>query len=172
MIIDSRGIEAAFETLITILDTARKSRQDWRSITAPEFSYLLAPKQFNRIQTICREHGWAIPTVRGIHITLEAVDHVRSARQNKDLVTSQFILQILANAYHPKSEVAPNDNEEHTQQAFMFNAGKKLILNGQRYHAAAILELDKDDVTGEVRLNPVTAYHATEAKLRRKRYKE
>lgn len=146
-----------------MLVNAKNIGVDWHSIhEAPEFSYVLTDKQFNRVVTLCRKAAWGVPNIRGIHITLGAIEHVISSRFVKDGCEPCFVADILVTAYHELSQVAMN--KSYGAQALMFNTGKKLSLNGQKYYALAVVEVRK--VNEMVFLAPVTAYHATEAKIR------
>ena len=102
--------------------------------------------------------------MRGIHITLASVQHVFSARKKKDKSSNQFVAQILELAYHDLSQVKAN--RLHAEQALMLNAAHRLFLDGQKFHAVAIVAIEEDVLTGRKYLAPVTAYHATEAKIR------
>lgn len=155
----------AFKELVDMLVHAKHIGVDWRSIhDAPEFSYVMTAKQFNVVGKICRDKGWPVPNIRGIHITLSAVEHVMSARDVKDGCTPEFIAEIMAFSYHEISQVSIN--KKHNGQALMFNTQKRLLLNGQKYHALAVVQVSEDPTTGKKYLAPVTAYHASEAKIR------
>lgn len=155
----------AFKELVDILVQAKRLGVDWRSIhEVPEFSYVMTAKQFNVVCRICREKEWTVPNVKGIHITLSAVEHVMSARETKDGCSPAFIAEIMAFSYHEISQVSIN--KKHDGQALMFNTQKRLLMDGQKYHALAIVQVSEDEATGRKYLAPVTAYHASEAKIR------
>lgn len=159
------ALVAAFNELVNVLTVAEDNRVDWKSIQdAAEFSYLLTPKQFSNIKTICNEQGWPVVNVRGIHITLASVQHVLSARKKKDRLSNKLVAQILELAYHDLSQVKANKG--HAEQALMLNAANRLFLNGQKFHAVAIVAIEEETLTGQIFLAPVTAYHANEAKVR------
>lgn len=154
----------AFKELVDMLVQAKRLGVDWRTISeAPEFTYVMTQKQFNVVCRICKDHGWVVPNIRGIHITLSAVEHVMSAREVKDGCSPAFIAEIMAFSYHEISQVSAN--RQHNSQALMFNTQKRLLWDGQRYHALAIVQVT-DDGNGRRYLAPVTAYHASEAKIR------
>ena len=52
-------------------------------------------------------------------------------------------------------------NKDRSMQGIILNANERLIkVSGQKYYGMAILQVSEND------LAPVTAYHATEAKIK------
>lgn len=129
---------------------------------APEFSYLMTPKQLATVQGICAAKGWPVVNCRGIHIDAQAVMHPLSARLKKDSVKVEDVKSILLKAYSPRSLIC--ENRDHTQQTLIFNTHHKLLIGTTKYHGMAVLEVKSTGARNY--LAPVTAYHATEAKVR------
>lgn len=127
-----------------------------------EFSYLLTPKQLERIRRICRQMNWPVPQCRGIRIDLQAILHPLHARETKDRCTPQETLQIMINAYSAYSQVGLNKPKHG--QGILFNTGRKVRIGKGRYYAVAVVRICSAE--GKTYLAPVTAYHATEAKIR------
>lgn len=128
----------------------------------PAFSYLLTPKQYDRIRRICREKGWDVPNQKGVLIDLEAVAHPLQSRMAKDHCTVEEVMDILLAAYSPHSQVGLN-RPKHGQ-AIVFNTRYKVRVGKAHFFAVAVLKVRVDG--GRKYLAPVTAYHATEAKIR------
>ncbi|MBF8776269.1 MULTISPECIES: hypothetical protein [Pseudomonas putida group] len=129
---------------------------------APEFTYLMTPKQFDRIRKICRQQNWPVPNCRGIRFDLEAVAHPLTARQLKDGCTIEEVAEILISAYCSHSQIGLN--KPKNAQAIFFNAGRKVMVGATRYQAVAVVRVCQEN--GRRFLTPVTAFHATEAKVR------
>ncbi|MFJ4063964.1 hypothetical protein ACIPW4_01550 [Pseudomonas sp. NPDC089996] len=128
----------------------------------PVFSYVLTPKQFDRVRKICREKGWDLPNQRGILMDLEAIAHPLDARVTKDRCTVAEVLDILLAAYSPQSQVGLN-KPKHAQ-AIVFNTRQKVRIGKASFYAVAVVKIRVEG--GRKYLAPVTAYHATEAKIR------
>lgn len=127
-----------------------------------EFTYLLTAKQFDRIRKICRQQQWPEPNCRGIRFDLEAIRHPLLARQMKDGCTPDEVLEIITSAYCSQSQVGLN-KPKHAQ-VVMFSGGRKVLVGKTRYQAVAIIKVCQEG--GRKYLAPVTAFHATEAKVR------
>ncbi|MCQ9425584.1 hypothetical protein NRB16_18875 [Pseudomonas sp. LJDD11] len=154
----------AFRELMNAVINMREAGVDLNQVQhAPEFTYLLTPKQFDRIKRICREKGWPEPNQRGILMDLQAIAHPLDARETKDHCTSEEALQILVNAYCAYSQVGLN-KPKHAQ-GILFNTGRKVSIGRGSYYALAVVKVCEDGVRRY--LAPVTAYHATEAKIRK-----
>jgi stress-induced morphogen len=154
----------AFAELVNMVETLRNIGVPLSSARHPPiFSYLLTLKQQNQVQVICRREGWSVPAHRGIEITLATVDHVYDARKRKDNCDTAFIVSILSAAYSDRSNVGVN--KIHDSQVLIFNALKSLFLNGQKFHALAVVQANERN--GKKYLSAVTAYHANEAKIRK-----
>lgn len=153
----------AFRELMNVVISMREAGIELSQVQhAPEFTYLLTPKQFDRIKRICREKGWAEPTRKGILIDLQAIAHPLDSRESKDHCTPEEALQILVNAYCAYSQVGMN-KPKHAQ-GILFNTGRKVSVGNGSYYALAVVKVCEE---GAVKyLAPVTAYHATEAKIR------
>ncbi len=93
---------------------------------------------------------------------LQAVAHPLASRSRKDGCTPQETLSILVNAYCAYSQIGLN-KPKHTQ-GILFNTGRKVRIGDAMYFAVAVLQVCTEG--GEKYLAPVTAYHATEAKLK------
>ncbi|MCO1999807.1 hypothetical protein FA420_30825, partial [Pseudomonas aeruginosa] len=90
----------AFKELIHVVVSMRDAGVPLSQVQhAPIFSYLMTPKQFDRIKKICMQKGWEVPNQRGILIDLEAVAHPLDARESKDNCTVDEALAILVAAY-------------------------------------------------------------------------
>ncbi|KOB09313.1 hypothetical protein AE923_08845 [Xanthomonas arboricola] len=126
------------------------------------FSYLMTPKQVDEINRVCSDQAWPQITVRGIEITIAAIDHICESRSTKDALTDEQILEIIIKAYNPRSIIRTNRN--HEQQSLLFNTHQKVKVGEGMYHGLAVLQLR---TAGPITyLAPVTCYHATEAKIR------
>ena len=151
--------------IVTLVDTCMAAGiQLFEIRNAPEFCYVLTGKQADTLDRICTRQGWSRPTIKGIEIDVRYIAHVLNSRSSKDSVDAIFVAAILAAAFCEFGEIEINTS--HNQQAIVINAIKKLHLDGTVYHGMAIIEL-KDDFNGSVKLIPITAYHATESKLRK-----
>lgn len=157
------ALQDAFIALVVIA-LARRRSSDPRvnDEGMPSFSYLLTPKQFDRVRKICRERGWDVPNQRGILIDLEAVAHPLAARMTKDGCTAAQVMEILLAAYSPQSQVGLN-KPKHAQ-AIVFNTRQKVRIGKASFYAVAVVKVRVEG--GRKYLAPVTAYHATEAKIR------
>lgn len=167
--------KALLETFHCLVTTVGQLTRDGISITvaeesainsgesiAPIFSYILTPKQLDRVKKICKQEGWPLPHNRGVTLTLKTIEHVIGSRTAKDNCDETFITEILAKAFSQASEV--NINKQHNQQVLVFNGKTRLTYNGNKYHALAVIQVTKEEEL--CILKPVTAYHATEAKIR------
>lgn len=130
---------------------------------AAEFTYLLTTKQFDRIRKICRQQHWPEPNCRGIGLDIEAVRHPLLTRTLKDGCTADEVLKILTSAYCSQSQAGLN--KPKNQQMVMFSGGRKVLVGNTRYQAVAVLKVCQDGTRKY--LAPVTAFHATEAKVRK-----
>lgn len=102
------ALQDAFIALVEIaLARGRSVDHGVNDEGVPAFSYLLTPKQFDRVRRICKEKGWDVPNQRGVLIDLEAVAHPLDARMNKDRCTVEEVLQILLAAYSPQIATKP-----------------------------------------------------------------
>lgn len=126
------------------------------------FTYLLTPKQFDRIRKVCKEQGWDVPNQRGILIDLEAVAHPLKSRMSKDHCTAGEVLEILLAAYSAQSQIGLN-RPKHAQ-AIVFNTRRKVRVGNSSFYAIAVVKVRVEGARKY--LAPVTAYHATEAKIR------
>lgn len=153
----------AFKELMHVVVSMRDAGVPLSQVQhAPIFSYLMTPKQFDRIKKICMQKGWEVPNQRGILIDLEAVAHPLDARESKDNCTIDEALAILVAAYSAYSQIGLN-KPKHSQ-AIVFNTGRQVQVARNKYYAVAVVEVR---VEGRKKyLAPVTAYHATEAKIR------
>ena len=116
----------AFKSLMDVVVIMRDAGVPLSDVRhAPTFTYLMTPKQFDRIRRICIQKGWDVPNRRGILIDLDKPKHA---------------------------------------QGIVFNTGRKVQVGKAKYYAVAVVKVCVEG--GEKRLAPVTAYHATEAKIR------
>lgn len=161
-----RGDESLADAFRELMDVVLSMRNAGVSLSqvqhAPEFTYLMTPKQFDRIKRICREKNWPVPNRRGILIDLQAVSHPLDARESKDNCTPAEALEILVNAYCAYSQVGLN--KPKNAQGIMFNTGRRVKVGTGNYYALAVVKVCQEG--GIKYLAPVTAYHATEAKIR------
>lgn len=161
-----RGDESlaeAFRELMDVVICMRNAGVPLNQVQhAPEFTYLMTPKQFDRIRRICRERSWHVPNCRGVLIDLQAIAHPLDARESKDNCTPEEALAILANAYCAYSEVGLN--KPKNAQGILFNTGRKVRVGTGNFYALAVVKICNEG--GRKYLAPVTAYHATEAKIR------
>ncbi len=127
-----------------------------------EFTYILTAKQFDRIRKICRQQQWPEPNCRGIRFDLESIKHPLLARQLKDGCTADEVLEILTSAYCSQSQVGLNKPKQ--AQVVMFSGGRKVLVGKTRYQAVAVIKVCQEGTRKY--LAPVTAFHATEAKVR------
>lgn len=153
----------AFRRLMDIVLSMREAGVPLSQVQhAPIFTYLMTPKQFDRIKKICMQKGWEVPNQRGIPIDLQAIAHPLEARELKDNCTVEETLSILIAAYSAYSQIGLN--KPKNSQAIVFNTGRQVQVGENKYYAVAIVKVCVD---GRRRyLAPVTAYHATEAKIR------
>jgi hypothetical protein len=122
----------------------------------------MTPKQFERIRRICMQKGWDVPNCRGILIDLQAVAHPLESRESKDNCTVNEALEILVTAYCAYSQIGLN--KPKSAQGIVFNTGRKVQVGKAKYYAVAVVKVCSNGP--EKYLAPVTAYHATEAKVR------
>lgn len=160
------GDESLAEAFSRLLDQAVALQDAGVSLhqaqQAAEFTYLLTKKQFDRIRRICKQMSWPTPQCRGIRVGLQAIAHPLHARATKDRCTAQETLQILVSAYSAYSQVGLN-KPKHAQ-GILFNTGRKVMIGTGSYYAVAVVKVCSEG--GKTYLAPVTAYHATEAKIR------
>lgn len=128
-----------------------------------EFTYLMTPKQYDRIRSVCRKMDWCVPNCRGIRIDLEAVAHPLQTRMLKDKCTVEEVLQILICAYCAHSEIGLN-KPKHAQ-GILFNRGRKVKIGAGHYYALAVYKICEEG--GRRFLAPVTVFHTTDAKIRK-----
>lgn len=154
----------AFRSLIhQVIAIGASSTPRQKHVQLAEFTYLMTDKQFDRIRSICMKRGWPIPNCRGIHIDREAVAHPLRTRMQKDSCTVEEVLQILICAYCGYSEIGLN-KPKHAQ-GIIFNRGRSVRVGGGHYRALAVFRLC--EVRGRRFLAPVTAFHTTDAKIRK-----
>jgi len=134
-----------------------------KRVPVTEFSYLMTNKQFDRVRTICMKMGWPVPNCRGIHIDYEAVAHPLHARMQKDNCTVEEVLEILIAAYSGFSEMGLN-KPKHAQ-GILFNRSRNVKVGTGHYRALAIYKFCEKK--GRRFLAPVTAFHTTDAKIRK-----
>jgi hypothetical protein len=156
---NDEALAEAFRTLVDLVASMRGAGVPLSQVQhAPLFSYLLTPRQFDRIKRICRSNGWQEPNCRGVLIDLNAVDHPLSARNDKDGCTAEILLH----AYSAYSQIG--QNKPKYSQGLVFNTGRKVRVGGADFYAVAVVQVETDGARKY--LAPVTAYHATEAKIR------
>ncbi|MGY2168967.1 hypothetical protein KH389_26225 [Pseudomonas qingdaonensis] len=134
-----------------------------KRVSVAEFTYLMTSKQFDRIRSICMKMGWPVPNCRGIHIDYEAIAHPLHARIQKDNCTVEEVLEILIAAYCGYSEMALN-KPKHSQ-GILFNRGRRVKVGKGHYRALAVYRLCEEK--GRRFLAPITAFHTTDAKIRK-----
>lgn len=160
------GDEALAQAFKDLMSIAISMRDEGTPVShvkqAPTFTYLMTPKQFSRIRKICMENGWSVPNLCGIQIDLETVSHPLESRAKKNNCSDEEVLSILIAAYSPYSQVGMN--RPKNAQGIFFNTGRKVQVGKTKYVAVAIMKVDVEGK--KVRLAPVTAYHATDAKIR------
>jgi hypothetical protein len=157
------AIAEAFRALMAMAVALRDAEVPLSSVHhSPNFTYLMTPKQFDRIKKICCKHRWDVPNQRGILIDLEAVAHPLDSRVSKDNCTPEEAVNILIAAYSAYSEIGLN-RPKHSQ-AIVFNTNRGVMVGQTRYAALAVVKVCNEG--GRKYLAPVTAYHATEAKIR------
>jgi len=158
-----QALADAFEALLNVvLQLTEPNTLRSKAKHAPHFSYLLRPKQFDKIRKICREMRWPVPNRRGVLIDVEAIAHPLQSRGRKDGCSPSETLSILVNAYSAHSQIGFN-KPKHAQ-GIIFNTGRKVRIGNAMYFAVAVLSVCENG--NEKYLAPVTAYHATETKLR------
>jgi len=150
------ALAAAFQALVAHVAGGKPSA------TAPAFTYLMTPKQFDTVRRICDRQGWPIPNCRGILIDADAVQHPLEQRAIKDGCSRAEVEDILVKAYCPHSVV--RINRERGRQAIMLNAHQRVKVGACSLYGFAIVELKTAGLKNY--LAPVTAYHASEAKRR------
>jgi len=130
-------------------------QEEWEK---PLFTYLLTKKQFNQINRICHAEGWPRQTNPGITVYPHHIKHVLTSRA-KDGLSWVQVSQILCAAFCTHSEIALNKDRD--MQGVILNSVDRLtIVSGQKHYGMAILQVSEND------LAPVTAYHASEAKIK------
>lgn len=159
---DQSLAEAFRELMVQVIAMRNAGLPIRQAQHAAEFTYLLTQKQFDRITRICRQKQWPVPNCRGIHIDLQAIAHPLDARESKDNCSPEEAIQILINAYSSFSQVGLN-KPKHTE-GILFNTGRKVKVGQGSYYALAVVRICEE--RGRKYLAPVTAYHATEAKIR------
>ncbi len=122
------------------------------------FSYILTPKQQDRLKKLCKQEGWDVNQSKGITITISNIKHVLKGRKKKDGLTTLECAQVLSSSYSKHSEIALNKGRH--EQAFILNAKKSVPIKKSSHYCAVILQVSKDD------LAQVTAYHTTWAKIK------
>ncbi|WP_122531516.1 hypothetical protein [Pseudomonas viridiflava] len=166
-ITDNQGdasLADAFRTLVeqvVAMDDSGITRHGRAQLA--EFTYLMTDKQFARARSICMKMCWPVPNCRGIHIDREAVAHPLRTRMLKDGCTVEEVLQILIAAYCGYSEIGLN-KPKHAQ-GIIFNRSRSVKIGKGHYRALAIYKLCEE--RGRRFLSPVTAFHTTEAKIRK-----
>lgn len=131
-------------------------------LAAPSFTYLMTPKQFSAAQKICADNAWPVVNCWGILIDHDAIYHPLQTRVAKDGCSSDEVREILVKAYGPNSIV--RINRQRGAQALLLNAHQRVTVGTSSYYSLAVLEVRTDGHRNY--LAPVTAYHATEAKMR------
>lgn len=166
MNISQRGDATVAQAFRALIDHALRLEQEGLRLDqaghVSEFTYLLTAKQFDRVRKICRQQHWPEPNCRGIRFDLEAIRHSLLARQMKDGCTVDEVLEILTSAYCSQSQVGLN-KPKHSQM-MMFSGGRKVQVGKTRYQAVAVIKVRQEGARKY--LAPVTAFHATEAKVR------
>ena len=127
---------------------------------APLFTYVMTKKQFNRLNFICQRNGWPVQTCRGITFYPRNIKHILTARKGKDSIHCTEVADILIAALCPQSQVELK--RDQNQQVVVLNSVSALRVGAKRekYFGMMIVQVSEND------LAPVTAYHATEAKIR------
>jgi len=164
------ALAARFQALVDFV--ANQCSSGLPDSEAPEFGYLLTPKQGDEIDRLCDASGWARLTTYGVMISVDDVRHILESRMSKDGLTPAEIGLVVAKAYSPRSLVIANPPSQDSssvrrsdQQSLMLNTQQKVVLGPMKYYGVAVLEIKAE---GPRRyLAPVTCYHATEAKKRR-----
>lgn len=124
----------------------------------PLFTYLLTKKQFNQLNVICKAQGWPHQTCPGITVYPRHILHVLTSRAGDKLGWVQ-VAEILSASFCTRSEIALNKGRD--MQGVILNSVERLSsISGQTYYGMTILQVSEND------LAPVTAYHATEAKIK------
>ncbi len=158
------ALAEAFRELMNLVVAMRNAGVPLDQVKhAPLFTYLMTPKQFDRIRRICQQKNWLVPNNRGILIDLIAVAHPLESRVAKDNCTPEEALAILAQAYSPYSQIGLNKPKD--AQGIIFNTGRKVRVGNGDFYALAVVKVCQEG--GKKYLAPVTAYHATEAKIRK-----
>lgn len=123
----------------------------------PLFTYMLTKKQFNQLNNVCHKNGWPRQTCPGITIYPYHIQHILMSRA-KDGLDWKLVAEVLSASFCTRSEVALNKGRN--QQGVILNSSQSIKLGKQKYYGMAILQVSEND------LAPVTAYHATEAKIK------
>ena len=125
---------------------------------APLFTYVLTKRQLNQLNVICKKQEWPHQRCPGITIFPRHIKHVLTSRK-KDGLNWVQVAEILSASFCTRSVVTMN--KDRSMQGIILNANERLIkVSGQKYYGMAILQVSEND------LAPVTAYHATEAKIK------
>lgn len=124
----------------------------------PLFTYVLTKRQFNQLNLICHKEGWPRQTCPGITLYPHHISHVLTSRA-KDGLNWVQVAELLSASFCTRSEIAANKGR--SMQGVILNGFEKLTtVTGQKYFGMAVLQVSEND------LAPVTAYHATEAKIK------
>jgi hypothetical protein len=151
----SEAISFYTKWIFDISTTGEKlSNDEWQQ---PLFTYIMTKKQFNRLNVLCQQNGWPRQTCSGIIFSARDIQHVITARTGKDSLTWQEVADILNASYCVRSVVAVNKGRN--KQAVVLNSVTNIHVRGQKYYGLAIIQVSENN------LAPVTAYHATKAKI-------
>lgn len=123
----------------------------------PLFTYMLTKRQFNELNKVCHKNGWPRQACPGITIYPHHIQHVLMSRA-KDGLDWKQVAEVLSASFCTRSEVALNKGRN--QQGVILNSFQSINFGKQKYYGMAILQVSEND------LAPVTAYHATEAKIK------
>lgn len=127
----------------------------WNS---PLFTYVLTKRQLNQLNVICKKQDWPHQNYPGITVYPRHIKHVLTSRI-KDGLNWVQVAEILSASFCTHSRVTIN--KDRNMQGIILNAKERLTtISGQKYFGMAILQVSEND------LAPVTAYHATEAKIK------
>ncbi|EDT2962897.1 hypothetical protein LSB85_004689 [Salmonella enterica] len=123
----------------------------------PLLTYLMTKKQFNQLNNLCQRNGWPRQERPGITIYPHHLQHVLSSR-SKDGLDWKMVSNVLSASFCTHSEVALNKGRN--QQGIILNSFQAIRLGKEKYYGMVILQVSEKD------LAPVTAYHASEAKIK------
>ncbi|MBP2169220.1 hypothetical protein J2125_002412 [Erwinia toletana] len=124
---------------------------------APLFTCLITKKQFNQLNSLCQKHNWPRQRCPGITVYPRHISHILSSRA-KDRLSWQDVAKIISLSYSARSQVALNKGR--MQQGIVLNASEAIRIGKGKYYGMAIIQVSENS------LAPVTAYHASEAKVR------